>query len=208
MPIADRQFFERVYGKAKSADMLPWHRTNPPTLLERAVRDGKKATGRALDIGCGSGVFSVYLARAGYRVTSLDFAEGAIHLAKRTAGEAGVELNAVRADVLTWTTSDRFDVILDSGCLHGFRGEERERYRDKIVSWLDDHGDFVLVHFDRMHRLDWRPIGPRRIPRAQILALFSPALAEKTHTTEDLTTPLPIGPTVRIGTYWFRHNRV
>jgi SAM-dependent methyltransferase len=203
----DQKGFEQFYEKARSVDMLPWHRTTPPALLERAVRERGERTGRALDIGCGSGVFSVYLARAGYRVTSLDFTEGAIELTRKSAREAGVDLDAVRADILTWSTADKFDLILDSGCLHGFGDEEREHYRDKIVSWLDDAGDYVLVHFDRKHLLDWRPIGPRRIPRAEILALFSPALAEKAHTTEVLQTPFPIGPTVRIGTYWFRHNR-
>ena len=102
---------------------------------------------------------------------------------------------------------DRFDVILDSGCLHGFTGKDRTTYRDRILDWLAGDGDYVLSHFDRRHLLDWRPIGPRRIPRGEILALFSPGLAEKANTTMDRKTPLPIGPVIRVGTYWFKRNR-
>src|SRR6185437_1876146 len=62
-----QKFFDRVYAHAHGPDVLPWHRDAPPALLTRVVAERTRAgsSGRALDIGCGSGVFSVWLAPGG-----------------------------------------------------------------------------------------------------------------------------------------------
>lgn len=53
--------------------------------------------GRALDIGCGEGADSVWLASRGWRVTSLDISSRAVELTLRAAREAGVEVTGVAA---------------------------------------------------------------------------------------------------------------
>lgn len=201
--------FERLYRHFGSAEALPWYHPKPPALLERVLAH-RGRPGTALDLGCGAGMCSIHLARAGYEVTSVDYAQGAIDLANTAARKANVEIETVRADVLSWSTSRRFDIVLDSSCLHvrAFSEEDRPIYKQQILRWLADDGDFVIVHFDRRHALDWRPIGPRRRTRGEILALFSPELAERATDFEDRTgLPMPIGPSVRERTYWFRRNR-
>jgi SAM-dependent methyltransferase len=205
MNASARRFFDHVYEQARGPDELPWHRDTPPTLLTRVVAERAKAgkAGRALDVGCGSGVFSAWLAGQGYDVTGIDFSEAAIAMARETAQRAGVTVNLVRADVLAWPNPEQFDLVFDWGCLHGLRGEARRRYRDRLLSWLAPGGDYVLGHFDRRHPLDWRPIGPRRVPPARILALFVPPLVERARDAETHHAAFPIGPTVRVAIYWF-----
>jgi SAM-dependent methyltransferase len=199
-------FFERVYRRSASPERLPWHRDHPPNLLERVIaRRARK--GRALDIGCGSGTFSVYLARSGYDVTAVDFAAGAIEMTRRAAERADVTIDVQHADIMTWSPESSFDLILDSGCMHGLRGERRGRYKQKILSWLAADGDFVLVHFGKRHRLDWHPFGPIRATRADVLALYSPELVEIAHDEEDLKISLIVlGRVVRLSSYLLRHN--
>ena len=205
MSASARRFFDHIYEQARGPDELPWHRDTPPALLDRVVSERAKSgmAGRALDVGCGSGVFSAWLARQGYEVTGIDFSEAAIAMARQTAQRAGVTVNLVRADALAWPSTEQFDLIFDSGCLHGFRGDARRRYRDQLLSWLAPGGDYVLGHFDRRHPLDWRPIGPRRVKPAQILALFVPPLVERARDAETHHAAFPIGPTVRVAIYWF-----
>jgi len=203
---ASRRRFDRIYRRAKTAEALSWHRNEPPVFLARAIAE-RPHTGRALDIGCGSGLFSVYLARAGYSVTALDFTERAIEMTRDRARAAGIKIAAVCTDVLDWASSERFDLILDSGCLHCLERRARQRYRDKLLSWLGDDGDFVLIHIERRHLLDWRPVGPRRIARGEIHALFCPPLLEMTYASQIHRVPLPIGPTVCIASHWFRRSR-
>ena len=203
MPGPTRQFFDRTYERASGPEALPWHRDEPPELLQRAVAE-RGRPGRALDIGCGAGLHAAWLARQGYRVTGLDFSEPAIVMARRTLANAGVNVELVHGDVLAWSTTERFDLIFDSGCMHAFGGDDRLRYRDQLLGWLAEGGDYVLGHFDKRHALDWRPMGPRRLPASRVLPLFVPPLEERGREYVVHAVPFPIGPTVRVGLYWLR----
>lgn len=55
--------------------------------------------GRVLDLGCGSGRLTVALARAGAGVTGIDTSRERLEQARRRAGEGGVELQLVEADM-------------------------------------------------------------------------------------------------------------
>jgi magnesium-protoporphyrin O-methyltransferase len=48
---------------------------------------------RILDAGCGTGLFSIRLAKAGYKVTSVDIASQMVNKAKEEATRQGVEKN-------------------------------------------------------------------------------------------------------------------
>lgn len=198
-------FFERIYQNAGRPEALPWHRPDPPELLQRVVAE-RPQPGKALDIGCGSGLFSIYLARHGYELTSLDFSHTAVEMAKRFAQEAGVRVDVQQVNVLDWDGVGPFDVVLDSGCLHGFDDSGRQRYKACLLRWLAPGGDYVLEHFEKHHLLDWRPIGPRRIPTEQTIALFQPELELIEHQSFLRRVRLPIGPTIQMGSYRFRRR--
>jgi len=75
------------------------------------------------------------------------------------------------------------------------------------VSWLAPGGDFVLGHWARRHALDWRPMGPRRRTRRELVDLFAPELHEHAHHEELMTgIPLPFGPTVLGLGIWFKRG--
>ena len=118
---------------------------------------------------------------------------------------AGTEINFEKRDVLTPAQpTEPFDLVLDVGCLHSWKSaDQRAAYRANLMSWLAPGGDYYLCHFERRHALDWRPIGPWRFPPAAIVELFS-SLELREHRTEILKLPFPIGPTCRVGEYWFR----
>jgi trans-aconitate methyltransferase len=73
--------------------------------------------GTALDLGCGAGQNSIWLARRGWRVHGVDIAGGAIERAEAAADHAGVEATFERADVTTWRTSERFDLVISTYAL-------------------------------------------------------------------------------------------
>ncbi|MBI3549265.1 MAG: class I SAM-dependent methyltransferase [Elusimicrobia bacterium] len=204
MNVLQRVVLDKFYaGAAGAADRLPWHRADPGPLLRKAVESTTRR-GRALDIGCGSGVFSAYLAQQGCAVTALDLHPAAVAMARRLAESFADRLTVLEADVLSFEAAQPFELILDSGCLHCMSDGALPAYRERILRLLAPGGDFILEHWDKRHALDWRPMGPRRRTPARLLPLFAPELALVEKKTEEMAVPLPLGPTVRGTAYWFK----
>ena len=201
-----RQLQEMFYKKARTPKDLPWHRDAPDgSILE--VVESRPTPGKALDLGCGSGVFSVWLAKKGYEVTGVDFIPRAIQWSRERASAEGVQVHWVNADLLAWTGPGQFDVIVDSGCLHSLIGGDVRRYKEQLLRWLVPGGDYVLGHFGKRHWLDWRPVGPIRRTREQLVQLLAPELEVIKHEQSEMAVPLPIGPTVQGHSFWFRRKR-
>ncbi|MCC7259229.1 MAG: class I SAM-dependent methyltransferase [Gammaproteobacteria bacterium] len=201
-----RKVFERLYGKASRAEDLPWHRTEPPQLLVDALA-ARSRPGAALDVGCGAGTYSLFLARQGYNVTAVDFMPQAIDMVRRAAADAGLQITACQADVTTWVPPQRFDVVLDVGCLHSFDAHGHALYKTQLLRWLAPGGDFVLTHLGRRGWWDRWPIGPHRVERPAVIALMEPELTLRSHQSEIVTgMPLFMGGGALVDRYWFQRS--
>ena len=66
--ISPRKQMQFLYRRAAGPDDFPWHEDKPSRLLEEAVAS-RPTKGRALDLGCGSGFYTVHLAQQGFEVT-------------------------------------------------------------------------------------------------------------------------------------------
>ena len=152
--------------------------------------DQRATPGNALDIGCGAGSYSLYMAGRGYAVTAIDFMPQAVEMTRRRAAEAGYDIDVVEVDLRTWVADKRFDVILDVGCLHSLAPRDRSVYREQLLRWLAPGGDFVLTHWQSRGWWDRWLIGPRRAARRDVVRLFAPELTLE-DSMSDLRTGMP-----------------
>lgn len=129
---------------------------------------------RVLDVGCGAGVDAVALAKRGHQVTAVDRDPTAVRWTRQRAERAGVSLRVEEADVLS--VSGAFDLVLDFGCLHSLRGDDRDRYFERLSTWLAPRGQYILMHFIKRGFWELRPRGPLRVRPAVLEAALSPIL--------------------------------
>lgn len=72
---------------------------------------------RALEVGCGTGLFTEIFAQSGAAITALDLSPELIELARRREG-LGNEVEFVCSSVEAYSPESRFDVVLGSSVLH------------------------------------------------------------------------------------------
>jgi len=109
--------------------MTPWERMpslsigeQAVALLDRVESGREQPYGRALDLGCGTGFWSVRLAQRGWEVTGVDIVPKAVRTARERARKAGVEGRFVEGSVTTLAAAgvgSGFRLILDFGVVHG-----------------------------------------------------------------------------------------
>ena len=103
---------------------LPWDTGRPSSELQRVLSRNTIQPCRALELGCGTGTNSVWLAQQGFEVTGIDVAPLAVERAEQRAHAAGVKVHFVVADVLHLPDLDGpFAFFFDRGCYHAVRRE-------------------------------------------------------------------------------------
>jgi 2-polyprenyl-3-methyl-5-hydroxy-6-metoxy-1,4-benzoquinol methylase len=107
---ADRIKWNRRFG---SEDTYLGERPSP--FLSREIeRIRRLAPGkRALDIACGEGRNSVFLAQQGFLVTALDISDVGLGKAARRAAEAGVVVDFQQVDLDGYRFTEQFDLIIN-----------------------------------------------------------------------------------------------
>jgi len=116
------------------------------TLISDLFRKQLDLTGKrlsVLDVGCGTGDYSLVLANNGFKVTGFDFSEYAIKTAKdRCAGSPGNPPEFIVGDINTFTTNEKYDLIIMSEVLEHI--EEDTGILHKYRDFLKDDG-YVLI---------------------------------------------------------------
>lgn len=99
----------------------PWNRAAVHGRLEAVLAlAGPDLVGvRVLEVGCGSGRYSVALAERGALVTGIDFAPGMVRLSEKLAAERGVAARCrfMAADVFEYPTSEAHDLVVAAGVM-------------------------------------------------------------------------------------------
>ena len=146
-----------MFGILYRLGFTPWEGHPLPAVLKQQAESLPK--GKALDIGCGTGESSVYLASQGWQVTAIDFVAKALKRAQARATAAGKKICFERADITKIHESGiggGFNLLVDNGCLHSLADSQREDYVREVTAIAAPGATFVLTAFD---------VGGRRPPR-------------------------------------------
>jgi len=136
-------------------------------LLEQEERDRKAPFGRTLDLGCGTGFWSVHLAQRGWEVTGVDIVPRALRTARQRARDAGVNAQFVEGSITALSTADvgsGFHLFLDFGAVHGLTPEQVQAVGREVTAVASDDATILMYAFSPGHR---GPL-PRGISREEI----------------------------------------
>ena len=167
------------YRLAYAIGFHPWEdlAQHPPfadKLLELVAREeeGREPPyGAALDVGTGSGVWGVKLAKRGWQVTGLDLVEKALRRARERAADAAVDLRVVHGDVTALGESgvgSGFKLVVDTGTFHGLGEDERLAMAREVTAVCADDATVLLDCFAPRRR---GPL-PRGASRADVERAF------------------------------------
>jgi SAM-dependent methyltransferase len=102
-----------------------------PEVVELVEGPSPLPPGRALDLGCGTGTNSVYLAKHSWDVTGVDMVGRALDTARHKAATAGVSPRLIEGDVTRLDElgiDNSYTLVLDVGCYHSLPLERRDAY--------------------------------------------------------------------------------
>jgi len=100
---------------------------------------------RVLDLGCGPGLYTIRLARAGVEVVGVDFSSRSIAYAREAAQREHLPVDYVHDDYLRWETAGHFDlVVMIMRDFSALAPDQRTGLLRKIARWLTPDGAFVF----------------------------------------------------------------
>ena len=169
--MASRHLLFRVFY---AIGLTPWD-GHPQSATLRELVDGTDTLppGTALDVGCGTGDSSIYLAQHGWQVTGVDFTAKALDKARTKASAANADVSFVHADVTHLRRAGingPFQVIVDNGCFHGMSDGDRDLYAQEISAAAAPGARLLMIAFKPSGRF-----GPAGVDQTEIERRFTPA---------------------------------
>lgn len=173
-------------------------------LIEREEVGREPPYGLALDLGTGSGVWGVHLARRGWRVTGIDFVSSALDRARDRIREAGVEMKLVQGDVTTLRAAgigSNFRLVLDTGTFHDFDPARQRAMGREIDAISGPDATVLLLVWPRRFRPLIRGASHGEIEEA--FPAWSITDVEASH----FKLPKPLELILRPDEHWYRLRR-
>jgi len=164
MPSSSYKDWDDVY-RDYPAEALPWELGKPRKTLIDLVESGKIQPGSTLDLCCGVGTNTAYMAQNGF-VTAIDISKHALKLAKQKAQRAKAEIKFALASFVTLPFKDAaFDFVFDMGCFHHVEVEDRPEFIHGIRRVLKPESKYLLICFSDRNGPAWNHFTQEQIAK-------------------------------------------
>ncbi len=173
-------------------------------VFEREEAGKTDSFGKALDLGCGNGVWGILLAKRGWDVTGVDIVEKALQRAQERVAREKVDVKLIKEDVTKLNAAKighGFKLVLDSGTFHGLTNEQRSAMGKAVDKIAAQDGTILLLVWDPK----WRAFLPGGASRQQIETCFPGWTI--THVEPAADEPEPIYKVLKANEQWYRLRR-
>ena len=132
-----KPFWENIYKELNGEYLF---KKGKPSKDIVGVSEKLREESSVLDIGCGDGRNSIYLAKKGFKVTAFDISKYAIKKIKYIAKKEGLQINAFVQDMTTFSFLKKFDLIINHGSLHLIERSEWSQLIKKMKENTNKNG--------------------------------------------------------------------
>lgn len=159
--LVEDSFVSRWYRFWYSVGFKPWESdtaTLAPQLrqlLTSVEAERQVPYGLALDLGCGTGRWSVELAQRGWGVVGVDVVEKAVRAARRRAHAAGVDASFFEGDVSALRRAGvegQFSLFLDVECFNHLNDSQRWAMGREVDALASPEASLLLLAWVRARR--------------------------------------------------------
>jgi SAM-dependent methyltransferase len=174
-------------------------------LLDREESGREPPYGAALDLGTGSGIWGIQLAKRGWQVTGVDIVDKALERARERVREGGVEMRLVKGDVTNLNAAgidSAFRLVLDTGTFHGLKPVEREAMGKGVGAIAAPDATLLMIA--------WTPRRRGPLPHGVSVSEIQEAFPEWTVTdmgASHFEAPKPIDLLLGPDEHWYRLTR-
>jgi SAM-dependent methyltransferase len=174
-------------------------------LIGREESGREAPYGAALDLGTGSGIWAIQLAKRGWQVTGVDIVDKALGRARDRIREEGVEIRLVKGDVTNLNAAgidSGFRLVLDTGTFHGLKPSEREAMGREVDAIAAPGATVLLIAWTPRRR---GPL-PHGVSLSEIQDAF-PGWAVTDAGASYFEAPKPIEMLLKPDEHWYRLTR-
>ena len=200
------------YRLAYSLGFHPWEdaAADPPfaekisEMFAREEGGREPPYGRALDIGTGSGIWGIELAKRGWEVTGIDIVDKALARGQERAREANIDMRFIQADVTALEQAgidDSFRLVLDTGTFHDFNDAQRKAMGRGITAVASPEATVLLLVWPKRRRPLIR--GANRDEVEEAFPGWTITHVEPSH----FRLPKPLQLLLRPDEHWYRLRR-
>ncbi len=115
-------------------------------MLDREEAEQTHPLGRALDLGCGRGMYTPELARRGWQAVGVNNVASAIEAA-RAADPQGATYAVADVTKLSAADLGRFDFFVDIGCFQGFDAAQRRAQAEGVTTLARPGAIMLMLEF-------------------------------------------------------------
>ena len=159
------QYWQDRYDQGKTG----WDRGSPSPMLLEWLASGALKPCTIFVPGCGRGHEVLGLAKAGFQVTAVDYADSAVQSLQSQLKHHQLKAEVVQADIFQFCPTQLFDAIYEQTCLCAIDPAKRETYEQRITSWLRPQGKLFAL-FMQTYAADGPPFA---CPLGEMQKLFS-----------------------------------